>query len=95
MKGVRCRVCVPANYANGLISFCLCVCARARVCQIHLETGYEGQEGEQRYSSALSLTSALDLGWVVNATPRPLYHRERPGTHCTGGWVGPRSGLDG
>jgi len=23
--------------------------------------------------------------------PRP---RERPGTHCTGGWVGPRAGLD-
>ena len=23
-----------------------------------------------------------------------LYSRERPGTHCTGGWVGPRTGLD-
>jgi hypothetical protein len=33
-------------------------------------------------------------GWVVSATPRPLYPRERPGTHCTGGWVGPRAGLD-
>jgi len=21
--------------------------------------------------------------------------RERPGTRCTGGWVGPRAGLDG
>jgi len=26
------------------------------------------------------------MGWVVNATPRPLYPRERPGTHCIGGW---------
>ena len=34
-------------------------------------------------------------GWVDSATPRPLYPRERPGTHCTGGWVGPRAGLDG
>jgi hypothetical protein len=34
-------------------------------------------------------------GWVVNATPRPLYPRERPGTHCTGGWVRPRAGLAG
>ena len=34
------------------------------------------------YSSTLSLTSAL-------------YSRERPGTHCTGGWVGRRAGLDG
>jgi hypothetical protein len=35
------------------------------------------------------------MGWVVNATPRPLYPRERPGTHCIGGWVGPGTGLDG
>jgi hypothetical protein len=34
-------------------------------------------------------------GWVVKTTPRPLYPRERPGTHCTGGWVGPTAGLDG
>jgi hypothetical protein len=33
-------------------------------------------------------------GWVVSSTPRPLYPRERPGTHYTGGWVGPRAGLD-
>ena len=32
---------------------------------------------------------------VAKATPRLLYPRERPGTHCTGGWVGPRAGLDG
>jgi len=24
-----------------------------------------------------------------------LYPRERPGTPCTGGWVGPRAGLNG
>jgi hypothetical protein len=33
-------------------------------------------------------------GWVVSTTPQPLYPRERPGTHCAGGWVGPRAGLD-
>jgi len=33
--------------------------------------------------------------WGVSVTPRPaLYHRERPSTHCTGGWVGSRAGLD-
>jgi hypothetical protein len=31
---------------------------------------------------------------VVSTTPRPLYPRERPGTHCTGGWVGRRTGVD-
>ena len=27
--------------------------------------------------------------------PAALYYRERSGTHCTGGWVGPRAGLEG
>ena len=35
------------------------------------------------------------MEWVVNAKPRPLYPRERPGKHCTGGWVHPSLGLDG
>jgi hypothetical protein len=26
--------------------------------------------------------------------PATFYPRERPCTHCTGGWVGPRAGLD-
>jgi len=33
-------------------------------------------------------------GWMINATPRPLYPRERPSTRIRG-WVGPRAGLDG
>jgi len=35
------------------------------------------------------------MGWVVKATPRPLYPWERPGTPYIGGWVGPEAGLDG
>jgi hypothetical protein len=33
---------------------------------------------------------------VVSITPRPLFTpgERTPGTHCTGGWVGPRAGLD-
>ena len=27
--------------------------------------------------------------------PAVLYPREIPGTHCAGGWVGSRAGLDG
>jgi hypothetical protein len=34
------------------------------------------------------------MGWVVNATPRPLYPREIPGTHFVEGFVVPRTGLD-
>jgi hypothetical protein len=33
-------------------------------------------------------------GWVANATPRSLYPWEKPGTHCTEGWVGPRHVLE-
>jgi hypothetical protein len=31
---------------------------------------------------------------VVNDTPRPLYPREKTGTHCIGGRVGPSANLD-
>ena len=37
---------------------------------------------------------ALEGGEVSANAPAALYARERPGTHCTGGWVGPRAGLD-
>ena len=32
--------------------------------------------------------------WPTSRSGR-LYPRERPGTHCAGGWVGTRAGLDG
>jgi hypothetical protein len=34
------------------------------------------------------------MGWVVNTTSQPLYPRKRHGTHCIGGCVDPRAGLD-
>ena len=35
------------------------------------------------------------MGWLVNATLRLHYSKERPGTHYLVGWVSPRAGLDG
>ena len=35
------------------------------------------------------------LGWVINATPWPLYLQVTLGNHCTGDWVGPRADMDG
>jgi len=35
------------------------------------------------------------MGWVFNATPRPHYPRERPGTQRTRGWVDLVARLDG
>ena len=38
------------------------------------------------------------MGWVTKATTRPLYSSTPPGKrpciHRTGGWVGPRTGID-
>ena len=40
------------------------------------------------------MTVALEEGEWSAARPDHLYPRERPDTHFTGGWVGPRTGLD-
>jgi hypothetical protein len=53
----------------------------------------KGPEGG-RDVDLLSLDLGARRGWVVTNTPRPLYSRERPGTHCAGGWVVPEFGLD-
>jgi hypothetical protein len=52
--------------------------------------------GERRYSSYSFLTSALDRGeWSASCPGRALLPGERTtGIHWTGGWVGPRAGLD-
>jgi hypothetical protein len=42
----------------------------------------------------LSVYLGTRWGWVVNTTPRPPLPTERPGTNCTGGWVGLGAGLD-
>ena len=55
-------------------------------------------KGKVKVKFTLELVSKVQRArwrWVVNATPRPLYLREGPGTLCTGGWVGPRAVLDG
>ena len=63
--------------------------------EVQPRTGHLGPEEEQRYSSTLSLTSAPDSGgWSAQRT-RPFTPGKETGTHCVGGWVGPRVGLDG
>jgi hypothetical protein len=59
-----------------------------------LEKTTKAQKGS-RYSSTLFFNLGGRWGRVVNGTPRPLYPRERLGTHFIGGWVGLRAGLDG
>jgi hypothetical protein len=63
----------------------------------------KGKADRYRYEQAQRMDTGIALpfrdlgarrGYVVSITPWPLYPRERPGTFCTGGWVGPRAGLD-
>jgi len=54
-----------------------------------LEQAMNAHRGSRGIALLFLLTSVLDGGWVVSATPRPLYPWERPGTHCIGGWLGP------
>jgi hypothetical protein len=52
--------------------------------------------GEKRYSSYSFTTSALDgIEWPASRPGRALAPgKGPPGTHCTGGWVGPRADLN-
>ena len=40
------------------------------------------------------MTTALEGGEGSASRPGRFLPRERPGTHCTGGWVGHRAGLE-
>jgi hypothetical protein len=56
---------------------------------------HEGEKVERKYSSYSFMTSALDRGeWSASLPDRALLPEITPGTHCTGGWVGLRTGLD-
>jgi hypothetical protein len=54
-----------------------------------LEQAAKTQRGSRGIAVLFNLVARW--GWVVSATPRPLYPQESPGTHCTciAGWVGP------
>jgi hypothetical protein len=56
-------------------------------------TRHEGAWGEKRSSSYSFSTSALD-GVSVMSLPRFSPGKMTLGSHCTGGWMGSRAGLD-
>jgi len=61
---------------------------------LRLCTGRTANRGS-RNVALLFFDRGTRRGWGVSSTPRPLFTSgKRPGTHCTGGWVGPRAGLD-
>ena len=50
--------------------------------------------GRTAYRESRGMTTAPKGVRDQRHAPAALCLRERPGTHCTGGWVGPRAGLD-
>jgi hypothetical protein len=53
------------------------------------------RRGERRYSSYSFSTSVLDgVSGQRHISAALLPRGKDPGTHCTGGWVGLRAGLD-
>ena len=60
---------------------------------LRLCTGHTAHRGSRGIAHSF-LTTALEGSEGSVSHPAALYPRERPGTYCTGGWVGPRAGLD-
>jgi hypothetical protein len=63
--------------------------------KLTLEQATKAQGGEGSIGLAiLFFNLSTRWGWVVSATTWLLHPQKRLGTHCIGGWVGPRAGLD-
>jgi len=60
----------------------------------HLRTEYEGPNGKERYSSTLSLTSALEGGVCLKPRFGRFTPGKKPGTPRIGDCMDPRAGLD-
>ena len=62
--------------------------------KVHTTTGHEVLEVRGEPYLYYFFNLGVRWGCVVSATPRPLYPRDRPGTHCTGGCVDPKTSPD-
>jgi hypothetical protein len=89
---LSCQTCQTPNSDVHVTYICFFTHEKGKVVPLH---SIEVHLSERRYSS-LFLNLGTRRGWVVSITLRPPFTpRERaPGTHCIGGWVGPRAGLD-
>jgi len=75
------------------VCVCVCVCMYKMVKWSRYRPGVAQRLGTS--IAVLFYDRGTRMGWVVSSTPRPNFTPERLGTHFTGGWVGPRAGLDG
>jgi hypothetical protein len=59
-----------------------------------LALGPDHHHQQQQQQLYPFMTTALEGVRGQRHDPASLYPRERPGTHSTGGWLGPKAGLD-
>ena len=50
---------------------------------------------QNRRNTNINGAQVLLYYWAVNTTPRPSYPGKETRYPFTGGWIGPRAGLDG
>jgi hypothetical protein len=98
MKGkLLCQVQITTILAKWGVYNITSECVQVSIIQhttVRYSSSYTGHQGPRGGVAVLILDLGARRGWVVSTTPQLLYPQERPGTHCTGGWVGPRAGLD-
>jgi hypothetical protein len=61
---------------------------------LRLCTGRTAQRGSRGIALPFHDHATIGGGEGQRHALAAIYPRERPGTHCTGSWVGPRAGLD-
>ena len=86
----------PPNMSQDLPQSRCCIKSKVKctlVQALRLCTGRTPHRGS-RGIALLFLDHGTRRGGGQHHTPAALYPRERPGTHCTGVWLGPRAGLD-
>ena len=62
-----------------------------RLIKVKVKVRFTPEQATKAYSF---LNLGASWGWVVNATLRPLYPRERLCAHSIGIWLGPRAGVE-
>jgi hypothetical protein len=87
---------IPSRFVSGTFNFCQSI-NRQHLQDLLQLSHYtpQGVRGNTHCSYSFS-TSALDGSeWSASRPCHALSPgKGPPGTHCTGGWVGPRAGLD-
>jgi hypothetical protein len=84
---------VTAFYGCSLISISGCSVTKTGVESYNAMEAHWGGGGKKLL---LVLHLGTRWGWMVSVTPRPRFTpgERTSGTHCTGGWMGSRAGLD-